>query len=109
MIQNEPMITMIAPTTSAILPTSESNIGCEIVAAGEDEREEHEDRERREDVARDPGLRGQHLDEAPELHPAADDLDDAVENLGGVTAGLALEPHDERDLLGVVALPCAAP
>ena len=60
-----------------------------------------------EDPARDPGLSRQHLDEAPELHPAADDLGDPVEHLGRVTAGLALEAHDERDLLGVVALHAA--
>ena len=62
-----------------------------------------------QDPARDSGLRGQHLDEAPELHAAADDLGDAVEHFGRVTAGLALEAHDERDLLGVASSASGAP
>ena len=46
----------------------------------------------------------QDLDEPAELHAPADRLGDAVEHLGRVAAGLALEPHHHRDLLGVVAL-----
>ena len=49
-------------------------------------------------------LRRQHVDQSAELHSAADDLGDPVEHLGRVAARLALEAHDERELLCVVAL-----
>ena len=67
---------------------------------GEEEEQEH-DRDRRENVAGDPALRGQDADEAPELHPAADVLDHAVEHLGRVASRLALQARDDRDLLDV--------
>ena len=50
------------------------------------------------------GLSRQDVHEAAELHAAADRLGDAVQHLGRVAAGLALEPHDHRDLLCVLAL-----
>ena len=67
----------------------------------------HEDRQTGQDPPRDASLSREHLDEPPELHPAPDHLGDPVEHFGRVAAGLALEAHDERDLLGVLTLHAA--
>src|SRR5437763_9644069 len=71
-----------------------------------DRRDEDEqpDRQNRHDPARQPPLSRERADQAANRLALPNVLDDSLENLGSITAGLALERRDERNLLDVPIL-----
>ena len=90
MIQREPISTMIASHDEHDFPDHGVEHRLEILGARKQKNEEHEDRQRSEDPARDSRLRREHVDEPAKLHASTDDLCHAVEDLCRVAAGLTL-------------------
>ena len=97
---------MISPTAT----TSRNMTGSGVkqrVEVGRVEQLDQDQQGRRyqgDDPARPARLRGERAQLAVQLSPLAHGLGDAVEDLGHVSAGLAMQLGDERDLLHVACV-----
>ena len=75
----------------------------EVVRVLEPDGKHDDDGECRDDPARHPALHRQRLDEPLQVEPLTDGLGHPVDDFGSVTAGLALQLGDKRQLLHVTA------